>query len=356
MCVICIGNATNGDSVKRTRYITQINCRVPGKTFIISKIIRFIHRNCSYYGAITDDGFISWFGVSGSGSLIKRYPLIVTPGYTNIFCFLKEEYVRVRINPLNEENSIYSKQDTSASTSITLASTSITLASTPSTPPNTPSACVCVFNGHAFIEHSERVYMYDISGVPITSIETGIEKIESMDSSSCGQYLLIFGGKGTVNVFDIHKKKSLYKKKYSPGGFYFFGDIFRYSRYLIVCKSSVFIVRAYDGNILLELTYSEDISCSVLDVLQTRIISGSHSGKIYQTRIDGEKECFSESKISDNRISSLFFSLCGTLIHAVSGDTLFSVSLRDGKVVQRMSLCSDKHIFTYSTSSNLHLQ
>ncbi|KAI5172872.1 hypothetical protein NEFER03_1888 [Nematocida sp. LUAm3] len=335
---VSVGFTLKEDTHKRNPYITQLICQLPKKETRLGDIFRMHHEEHTYYGVLSDDGDISWFAASGSISYIASYPLQATKQETNAFFFLHPEkkFFLKRPHDTQSANGAQSTNDSVDNLCIK------------------DSAIICSTE-HIYIEGSNSILVYGKNGGYLWEIEKGTDKISKMDLSACEKHLFIGYEKAGVHMYAIKEKKWIYKRKGVPGNIQIFGDVHAYSVFLCFSEKSVFLLRAENGSVILELTFPEEVTCASMDPLQNRLICGSNSGTIYHTRLDGGTPEFQTSKVSSAPTVSLCFSLNGSIIYAETKGSLLSVAIRDGQVLHSILTGAVRTFFTRTTNSNLHL-
>lgn len=343
---------SNTDSLKRNQYISLINCKISRKETQISNIFRNIHKNHAYYGVITDKGTVIWYNILNTASFLKEYEVYATNEYTNIAEIItnpdgftnsstqgnKDHKTSAELKGLNNPNNAEAENDLSQKHA--LSSQSLILFS----------------SKYIIVELPENIFLYDKEGIYIDKIHTGIDKVSSIYCTLCNKYLFMQLEKGMIYLYDIENKKFIYRKRHPVCVSYVFGNVFRYLRYFSVVKNTLIIGKVGDGEILLELSYPEEITCAATDVLHRKIAVGSVTGKLFYSRIDNEPAEFSETKISNNQIESVHFSNSGRFIFAIAKGIVSVIDTKDGKAVKTILSNSEKYFFTYTSSSNLHLQ
>lgn len=344
--VVSIGAHIGEDSLKRNPYITLINCKIPGSVSAVGKIIQCKNNLLSYYGVITDRSTIAWFGVSGTGSFLKEIQIVCNAKHTNIASLFYPVAIEGERDDREEQQEENAAQGTAAET-----------AEKSNEYPVDHTTNIVITRSEILIEGIGEVLVYSITGVYMYAIKAEIAKVEYMACTQCQNYLVINHENGVMILFDLRKKQQIYTRKTKPGRLSIFGNILQYARYILIQDKTVTLGRLADGEVLIELTFPEVVSCAAMDILQRRLITGTETGKVFQTRLDGEVPEFTESQILNNaRIEGLAFSVCGTILHAIGKGTLASIAVRDGKILKTILSNSPQFIFTRITSSNIHLQ
>ncbi|KAI5187751.1 hypothetical protein NEHOM01_2342 [Nematocida homosporus] len=404
--VISLGFGGGEESLKRNPYLTQINGWLKGDEEEVGEIFRFKLEQNSYYGVISSSGRVSWFGVAGSATYLGTYDLVVNEQYTNIFAFLdlsaRRDKMGLSLSGVSNgmglsgvssgsssgsgvssstgvsNNSISSGNSNEVSSSISSGNSNNEVGSNSSTgvsnevpievpievPNGVPNECVRVGVSTAVVFGREEVFIagggwirrYNRSGDKIGEIESGLGEISWLYLSLCGCYLLIKYQKGSLHLYDLKRLVYIYQKKHMNGLTSIFGDVMKDMTFITILGKSLWLGRIWTLEVLLELTYPEDLLVATMDLLQRRIVVGTHTGKIYQTRLDGEPSEFIESQISKDPISTLFFAPCGTILYAISGGSLLSISMKDGKVLRTIMTGKRRFRFSRMTSSYLHLE
>lgn len=382
---------SKGDTLKRSQYVNIVHCRLVGKEERVSRINRLIKEKKAYYSVITDKGIIHWYGIEGTASLIRSYPVYISEKGTNITEFVDRskwtsqgsqleklgqleetgqsvegDRQPIKGDELNKTAELngpinsngISGSDHSAIVSDRTTQSTVILDSADQSSLMIPlsSTSILVFSGkYCIVEAAGRIFFYVLSGEYLFSLDMGIDKASSIYCSLCSKYLFITLDKGMICLFDIINRSFIYRNRHPIGDTVVFGDVFSYLRYFTVSKNSLIIGRVADGEILLELTYPEEIACASTDILQRKIAVGSVTGKIFYSRIDNELPEFTESKISASKIENIYFSLSGRYIFAISNGFLTVIDSKNGKVVKSILSPSSSYFFSYTTSSNLHL-
>ncbi|KAH9387323.1 uncharacterized protein NEMAJ01_2219 [Nematocida major] len=323
--IISLGS-TNADTLKRNQYVSVIYCKLSGKSEI-GNIFRMFHNRHTYYGVITESNTVIWYNVLSTASFLKEHSIFASDSYTNIAEAVTGPRKDAEEGPREE-------------TQYSLNSRSI----------------VAFSSRHIFIEVSGKLMVYDTSGAYQAHIETGIDKLLSVECSLCGKYLFMQLEKGMLALYNLSKKEFVYRKRHPVGTVAVFGNVFAYARYFSVAKSSLIMGKVCDGEALLELTYPEQILCASTDTLHRRVAVGSQTGKVFYTRLDNVAPEFTEAKIHSSEITSISFSSSGRFIFATSRDLISVIDSKDGKVIKSIMNPPGKTFFTYTSSSNLHLQ
>ncbi|OAG29576.1 hypothetical protein NEDG_00709 [Nematocida displodere] len=333
--VISVSFSKHEESIKRNQYTTLITCKYPSKESTLGRTFRYIYKSNAYYGVVNDEGRVAWFGVSGSASFLKEYPVRVTPTRTNLFSFIHHPE-----NPENPANPEDTTGENPGGESLSVQA----------------SSWIVFSDDQVFIDCSSGIFVYGRDGSVCDSIDNGIDRVKNMYISYCNTYLIVNYERGTLLVYNIRTKSVHFQKKGLPGSMRVFGDVFSYSVFLRYRKSVLAFGRVRDGEVLLELTFPEDITAASIDILQKKIVVGGSSGKIYLSRIDGEAAAFTESKIANAAIEELAHSVCGSILYVLSLGTLSIVTLRDGKVARTVPTEGKSFTMAQVTSSNLHLK
>jgi len=340
--VLSFGRATE-DKVKRTQYITMVNSRIEGTVHrtderdTTTNPHRYIYKRNAYYCVVDKSGWIHWYGISGTSSLIKRYKMVSTEERTNVFAFLSNT------KGIKDTTNIQNSAVDSAIDSNTTQNSVQVLAFT---------------HSGVYIDRGDKIVYYNTEGIAEYTIDRMLDVVHDMKTTLCSRYLIVQYEKGDITVYDIQKRKYIYKNKYMQGTMHIFGHIFAYTTLIVLAHKSVLLYTLSTGDIQTELTFPDIVVSVTMDILHRRIVVGTETGCIYNVRIDGEESEYTKAKIADSAsaIRHLSMSLCGTVLYAVSDSTMYIVSTKDGSVLQRVPARGDTFLFTHVTSSNLHLQ
>jgi len=330
------------DKIKRNQYITIIGCKIPGKETSVGKVSRYFAKKNAYYCAVLENGNVQWFGVSGTSSFIKEYPLVVTDARTNIFDFLAADK-----RDADKRGAKEKKTEEAHSSAESASEGSLHRVS--------DRSAILFLQSSVLIETPGKLIEYSEEGDRLSEIETGIGAIRSVQATSCENYLLVQYEKDEVVLYSTRTKKEMYRKKGAGGKITILGDVFEYSRFFTYLSNSVVIRKTSTGEALLELTFPEKITSAAVDALERRIVVGTESGQIYHARLDGEEAEFSKSRIFNGEIIDLHFSPCNSLVYALSKGFLAVVSVRTGQSVRNVQTEGKSFCFAELTSSNLHL-
>ncbi|KAI5150319.1 hypothetical protein NEAUS05_2124 [Nematocida ausubeli] len=321
---------SNSDTLKRNQFLTVINCKLPGNQEDLSNIFRATNNNHFYYGAVTDRNTVIWFNVFSSASFLKEYTLSVTDKATNIAQIVNNPNDKI-IRPIETEE-------------------------TEGSYPLTSKSKIIFTKKYIIIDTSSKIIIYDANGTYHSDIDMGLDSTSSMYAFLCSKYLFLHLEKGMICLYDINEKVFVYRKRHPIGTSSVFGNVFSYLRYFTISKNTLTLGRVRDGSILLELTYPEELTTAATDILHKKIAVGSVSGCVYFTRLDGIPCEFSSVKVSDAKIQQCFFSNSGRHIFALVEGQIKVIDTKDGKVVKAILNESSQHMFTYTSSSNLHFQ
>ncbi|KAI5189291.1 hypothetical protein NECID01_0486 [Nematocida sp. AWRm77] len=320
-CAVSFGYAAE-DKLKRNQYLSIIKCRLDGKEEGLGDVQRYFAEGHAYYCVLDDLGRVSWFAVSGTSSFLAQYKVSVSEEETNIFEFLRAQ----KHPPRDAECSNVSSRTK-----------------------------LCFVSKGVYIEAAGEIRLYTPEGKCVSRLPTGLDKVAHISTSVCETYLVVQYESGSVCVHTAEDSALLYQKTLLKGTLSLCGDVFEYAIFLCCSGKSVQLVRACTGQVLLEVSFPEELLSASLDTLQRRLIVGSASGTVYHTRLDGEPPEFMHSKVSSSPITMVYFSLCGSMFYVQTGGFLLAISVRDGKVI-RSTASEGKHFFTRTTNSNLHLQ
>ncbi|KAI5190670.1 hypothetical protein NEMIN01_1135 [Nematocida minor] len=365
--ILCMGYSSS--ELKRNQYVTIINCRLSGKEEEVSSVCRIIKDKRSYYSVITDSNTIHWFNVASTSSFIKAYPVVVNNTYTNILQFLEKDstaaYSNNAINGNDVSASGNSVSNQSATGNAAINENAVSTNGNASANSNNSegasytlnSKSIVLFNDlYTIVEVPGSILLYSHDGQLSSSIDTGIDRVTMIYPTLCNKYLFIAFEKGMISLYDLTNSQFLYRKRHPVGRSFVFGSVFQYLRYYSVAKNTLAIGRVSDGQILIELSYPEEITNVATDVLNRQITVSSVSGKIFYSRLDNEQSAFTECKVTNDEIKSVSFSVSGRYIFVASNLNIFIIDSKDGKIIKTILSNSLNYFSTFTSSSNLHLK